>query len=66
MHKRALIVDDDHATCALIEHVLGTAGIHSLVLTTSADASAILRQRGFAIVFLDLQMALPDGSNLRV
>jgi DNA-binding response OmpR family regulator len=64
MPKRALIVDDDRDTCELIERVLNRSGIQSLVVTNSADAAALLRQRGFAIVFLDLQMPFPDGLEL--
>jgi len=37
-----------------------------LVLTTSAEASAILKQRGFAIVFLDLRMRLAGGNHMGV
>src|SRR5437016_6014608 len=64
MQKRALIVDDEQQTCDLIARVLGLRGIQSLILTSSAEASAVLRQRGFAIVFLDLQMKFPDGLEL--
>jgi DNA-binding response OmpR family regulator len=64
MQKRALIVDDEQATRELIERVLGMIGIESLILTRSAEASAVLRQGGFAIVFLDLQMKFPDGLEL--
>ena len=64
MPKHALIVDDNRDTCELIERVLNRSGIQSLVVTNSADAAALLRQRGFAIVFLDLQMPFPDGLEL--
>jgi DNA-binding response OmpR family regulator len=64
MQKRALIVDDEQATCELIERVLTSAGIESLILTTSANAVTVLRQSGFAIVFLDLRMEFPDGLEL--
>jgi DNA-binding response OmpR family regulator len=64
MPKGALIIDDDRDTCELIERVLNRSGIQSLVVTNSADAAALLRQRGFAIVFLDLQMPFPDGLEL--
>jgi len=64
MQKRALIVDDERATCELIERVLGMSGIESLILTRSAEATTVLRQSGFAIVFLDLQMKFPDSLEL--
>lgn len=64
MQKRALIVDDELATCDLIEKILSTVGIESLTLTKSADAPDILRQDKFAVIFLDYQMAFPDGPEL--
>jgi two-component system, chemotaxis family, chemotaxis protein CheY len=64
VQKKALIVDDEPATCELIEKVLGSVGIESLVLTKSAEAARILRQGKFAIVFLDYRMSFPDGAEL--
>ena len=64
MQKRALIVDDEQATCELIEKVLSSVGIESLVLTKSTEAACVLRQGKFAIVFLDFRMAFPDGAEL--
>jgi CheY-like chemotaxis protein len=64
LQKRALIVDDEPATCELIERMLGSLGIESLVMTKSAEAAHILRQSKFAIVFLDYRMSFPDGAEL--
>lgn len=64
MDKRALIVDDEPATCQLIERVLGSAGMNSLSVTRSAEASHILQHGKFAMVFLDDQMPFPDGPEL--
>lgn len=64
MHKRALIVDDEPATCELIEKVLTSAGIESLSIRNSAEASDLLRHGGFAVAFLDYHMAFPDGPAL--
>jgi len=64
MQKRALIVDDEPATCELIEKVLGSLGIESLVLTKSAEAPCVLQQGKFSVVFLDFQMAFRDGAEL--
>jgi len=61
---RALIVDDEPATCHLIEKVLGSVGMDSLSVTKSADASDILQHGKFAMVFLDDQMPFPDGPEL--
>ena len=55
MQERALIVDDDAATCELIEKVLGSVGIESLVMTKSTEAASALQQGKFAIVFLDFE-----------
>ena len=62
--KRALIVDDEPATCELIERALNSVGIHSLSVTASEDAPEILRRARFAVAFLDHHMKFPDGPAL--
>jgi two-component system chemotaxis response regulator CheY len=64
MEKRAIIVDDEAATCELIEKVLSSAGIVSLTVTKSEEAPEILRHGKFAVAFLDYGMAFPDGPAL--
>ena len=64
MDKRALIVDDEPATCQIIERVLGSVGMDSLSVTKGAEASDILQHGKFAMVFLDDQMPFPDGLEL--
>jgi len=64
MQRRALIVDDEPATCELIEKVLGSIGIDSLILNNSTEAPHILRQGKFEVVFLDFDMPFPDGAEL--
>lgn len=64
MHNRALIVDDEPATCQLIEKVLGSVGMDSLSVTKSVEAPDILQHGKFAMVFLDDQMPFPDGPEL--
>ena len=61
MEKRAIIVDDELATCELIEKVLTSAGIESLTVTKSEEAPEILRHGRFAVAFLDYHMDFPDG-----
>jgi DNA-binding response OmpR family regulator len=61
MEKRAIIVDDELATCELIEKVLTSAGIESLTVTKSQEAPEILRNGRFAVAFLDYHMDFPDG-----
>src|SRR3984893_1114137 len=64
MEKRAIIVDDEAATCELIEKVLTSAGIESLSVTRSEEAPEILRHGKFTVAFLDYEMAFPDGLTL--
>src|SRR5258707_12082190 len=64
MEKRAIIVDDEPATCELIAKVLNSAGMESLTVTNSEEAPAILRRGKFAVAFLDYEMAFPDGPTL--
>src|ERR1700737_272991 len=64
MEKRAIIVDDEPATCELIERVLSSAGIESTTVTKSEEAPEILRHGKFDVAFLDYEMAFPDGPTL--
>jgi len=64
MSRRALIVDDEPAVCRLIQSVLSSSGVDSLVLTKSADASAYLRDEKFDVVLLDFTMPAPSGPQL--
>ncbi len=64
MENRAIIVDDERATCELIEKVLSSVGIESLAVTNSEEAPAILRHGRFAVAFLDYHMDFPDGPEL--
>lgn len=64
MHKRALIVDNEPASCELIERVLHSVGIASLVLKHSSEAPMALREGKFDVAFLGLRMNFPDGAEL--
>jgi CheY-like chemotaxis protein len=64
MEKRAIIVDDEPATCELIEQVLSSAGIESTKVMKSEEAPEILRHGKFDVAFLDYEMAFPDGLTL--
>src|ERR1700732_712446 len=64
MKKRAIIVDDELATCELIEKVLTSAGIESTKAIKSAEVAEILRHGKFDVAFLDYGMAFPDGLTL--
>ncbi len=64
MQRRALIVDEEPGTCDLIEKVLSSLGMEFLTLQRSFEAPGILREGKFALVFLELGMASPDGLEL--
>jgi DNA-binding NtrC family response regulator len=64
MQKPALIVDEETATCQLIEKVLTSVGIESLIMTKSTEAVDILQGGEFSVVFLGFRMAFPDGAEL--
>lgn len=64
MQRRALIVDEEPATCDLIEKVLSSLGMEYLTLQRSFEAPGILHEAKFALVFLELGMASPDGLEL--
>jgi hypothetical protein len=51
MQKRAIIVDNEPASNELIEKVLHSVGIESLVLNRSTEAPSILREGKFAVAF---------------
>jgi CheY-like chemotaxis protein len=64
MPSRAFIVDDDPATCELVETVMNAAGVDVLALTASAEAPARLRAEKFSLALFDMRMAAPDGMEL--
>ncbi|HMD38648.1 MAG TPA: response regulator [Candidatus Acidoferrum sp.] len=64
MQRRALIVDDEPASCELIQKVLYAAGVDALTLTRSGQAARFLEEGKFDMVFFDLHMGSPDGIEL--
>lgn len=64
MPSRVLVVDDDAATCELIQEVLHSVDIDSLALTHSGQAVTSLAREKFDAVFLDVHMPAPDGIEL--
>jgi DNA-binding response OmpR family regulator len=64
MQRRALVVDDEQATCELIQKVLYAAGVDALTLTRSGQAAGYLEEGKFDMVFFDLHMGSPDGMEL--
>ncbi|MGB9466766.1 MAG: response regulator [Candidatus Acidiferrum sp.] len=64
MQRRALVVDDEQATCDLIQKVLYAAGVDALTLTRSGQAATFLEEGKFDMVFFGLHMGSPDGIEL--
>jgi CheY-like chemotaxis protein len=64
MQDRALIVDEEPATCELIEKILSSVGIEFTTLRSSLEAPGVLKGGKFSLVFLDQDMASPDGIDL--
>jgi DNA-binding response OmpR family regulator len=64
MQRRALVVDDEAATCDLIKKVLYAAGVDALTLTRSGQAVSFLEEGRFDMVFFNLHMGTPDGIEL--
>jgi two-component system chemotaxis response regulator CheY len=64
MQRRALVVDDEAATCELIQKVLYAACVDALTLTSSGQAVTFLEEGKFDMVFFDLHMGSPDGIEL--
>jgi CheY-like chemotaxis protein len=64
MPNRVLVVDDNEALCELIQEVLRSVDIESLVMTHSGQAVTCLAREKFDAVFLDVHMPTPDGIEL--
>jgi len=64
MPNRVLVVDDNAAFGELIQEVLRSVDIESLVLTHSGQAVTCLAREKFDAVFLDMNMPTPDGIEL--
>ena len=62
--QRALIVDDEPESCKLIERALSLAGLESVSVTESLEASRLLLRNKFDVIFLDDQIHFPDGPEL--
>ena len=61
MSRRALVVDDEPAVGRLIQDVLTSSGMDSLILTESAAAPDYLRKEKFDVVLLDFTISAPTA-----
>ena len=64
MPARVLVVDDDPPSGELICEILRSAGMDASFLTSSADATELLKREKYHAVFLDMRMPPPDGVEL--
>lgn len=64
MIKRALIVDHEKDDGELIQNILRTTGVESVVLNASADAHAYFVVEHFGLILLNLHLPPPDGLDL--
>lgn len=64
MQKRALIVDEDLRTSNIVESVLTSMGIESLIVARTAEAMDEIQHGRFLVAFLDLHMTVPNGVDL--
>lgn len=64
MAGRILVVDDDPTICELIQEVLQSVEIESLIATHGGMALTHLAKEKFDAVFLDVHMPSPDGIEL--
>jgi CheY-like chemotaxis protein len=62
--NRVLVVDDNAAFGEMIQEVLRSVDIESLVLTHSGQAVTCLAREKFGAVFLDVNMPTPNGIEL--
>jgi DNA-binding response OmpR family regulator len=64
MQSRALVVGYDRAECELIQSVLASEGLDSLVLNNGGEAQARLREEKFSVTLFDLGVSTPNGVEL--
>lgn len=60
----ALAVDDSHEISSLVADALALAGARSVTVHNGTDALALLEERGFDLVVLDMRMPPPDGPHI--
>jgi two-component system response regulator HydG len=64
MNGRILIVDDDPATCEVLEEALELRGLEGASRTSAAEALALLGAEDFDVVLTDLNMQGTSGLEL--
>lgn len=64
MSRKILVVDDDPAVCATLEHILGRAGNTVRSTASASEALALARDDQFDLLISDLVMPEEDGIEL--
>ena len=59
-----LVVDDEPAVCDFIKNTLDGSGYQVTITLSSLEALAIIKQKQFDLIFLDLLMQKLDGAEL--
>jgi CheY-like chemotaxis protein len=57
----ALIVDDDQINRLILEKMLGSLGFSTVSVCSGRDAVSVVKEQGFDLIFLDIQMPKMDG-----
>jgi CheY-like chemotaxis protein len=59
-----LVIDDEEAILSLFKETLEELGQRVITAETSSEGLELVKQRDFALVFLDLKMSGVDGAHL--
>lgn len=62
MGRRILVIDDDRAVCATIEHILRREGDQVHIASSGSQALAMAGEQPFDLVITDLVMPEQDGA----
>ena len=64
LSRQALVVDDNRLNSRLVEIFLARLGWQTVVVDSGAQALAMLRERSFDLVILDLRMPQMSGEQV--
>jgi CheY-like chemotaxis protein len=59
--KPILVVDDDPATCALLQRVLSAEGYKVVIAENGLEAFNLVTLQPFSLIILDMRMPIADG-----
>jgi CheY-like chemotaxis protein len=64
MKLKVLIVDNDKASCEVIQTAMTASNVEGIMETSSTRAAEFVRTEKYDALFLELQMPTPDGLQL--